>query len=163
MWTVVMSGDAYTSGDQNKLVQPHPPQILVVLIMLGVGLEGGLQNHIAQVGTGEGKSVCLGTLATFFGLLDFQVNVVCYSPFLSERDFSNFKPLFDSFGVNPIYSDISELCNRVLRENFNVREMARKVLTLGAWTPSQTAASDTAPSDTAPSDMAPSDMAPSGT
>ena len=44
--------------------------------------------------TGEGKSIILGILAAFFAFLGYNVDVICYSPYLSERDYNSFKDLF---------------------------------------------------------------------
>jgi hypothetical protein len=42
-------------------------------------LQDNLNNHLIQIGTGEGKSVALGITAVIFSLLGFSVDVVCYS------------------------------------------------------------------------------------
>ena len=47
--------------------------------------------------TGEGKSIILGILAAFFALLGYSVDVICYSPYLSQRD--SFHDLFYKLGI----------------------------------------------------------------
>lgn len=41
---------------------------------------------MAQVGTGEGKSIVLAILSAYFALVGFNVRCSCYSEYLSERD-----------------------------------------------------------------------------
>lgn len=41
--------------------------------------------------TGEGKSVALGATSTLLAILGYNVNVVCYSSYLSNRDRNDFK------------------------------------------------------------------------
>ena len=49
--------------------------------------------------TGEGKSIILGILAAFFALLGYNVDVICYSPYLSQRDSNSFHDLFYKLGI----------------------------------------------------------------
>lgn len=50
-----------------------------------------LPNHLMQIKTGQGKSIILGALSIILGLLGYKVYCVCYSPYLSERDYKSFK------------------------------------------------------------------------
>jgi preprotein translocase subunit SecA len=62
--------------------------------MLGIGytkLDCNLPFSIYEVKTGEGKSLILVVAAAVLALLEFEVRVACYSKFLSERDFNEFK------------------------------------------------------------------------
>ena len=43
-----------------------------------------------QISTGEGKSVILGVLSVLLALLGNEVNCVCYSTILKERDYLEF-------------------------------------------------------------------------
>jgi len=42
-------------------------------------LKDNLNNHLIQIGTGEGKSIALGITAVILTLLGLSVDVVCYS------------------------------------------------------------------------------------
>jgi len=55
----------------------------------------GLDNHLIQINTGEGKSIALGFTAVILAVLGFRVDVVCYSRYLSKAMtlFSFFLPL----------------------------------------------------------------------
>ncbi len=43
-------------------------------------------NQLIEILTGEGKSVILGILSIFLALIGYDLYVVCYSKYLSERD-----------------------------------------------------------------------------
>ena len=77
----------------------HPSQVLACLRMLGCGNGEGLRSHLMQVSTGEGKSIILGCLATVLALMGKKVTCVCYSKYLSTRDYADFQPVFKAFGV----------------------------------------------------------------
>ena len=49
--------------------------------------------------TGEGKSIILGILAAYFAFIGYNVDVVCYSPYLSERDYKSFENLFKELKI----------------------------------------------------------------
>jgi preprotein translocase subunit SecA len=68
-------------------------------MILGIDTAGVAQNHLAEVKTGEGKSITLGALAIVFALLGQSVNVVCYNPYLSTRDWLLFQKVFDFFDI----------------------------------------------------------------
>ena len=56
-------------------------------------------NNAIQLGTGEGKSVILAVSASIFAILGFDVNIVCYSTYLTRRDSEIFKELFNDIDV----------------------------------------------------------------
>ena len=68
----------------------HPAQIATLFLLLGLGKKTNKQqiiaNRLAQVGTGEGKSVILAGLSTYLALVGFEARCVCYSSYLSNRD-----------------------------------------------------------------------------
>jgi len=90
-------------GPINKasLRKANAMQVVCILRLLGAFSNRyiALQNHLAQVPTGEGKSVILGVTSTLLALLRYDVECVCYSDILSTRDESDFKPMFTAFGV----------------------------------------------------------------
>ena len=102
---------------KHALLIPHNVQVISVLRMFGYDDRSslGLQNQLMQIRTGEGKSIILGACSTLLALLGFPVRCVCYSNYLSERDFKDFEDVFDAFGVSDrvVYSkiiDYSEAC-----------------------------------------------------
>ena len=58
-----------------------------------------LSKCMAQVGTGEGKSLILAGLSCYLALVGFEVNCACFSSYLSCRDNNAFKDLFDLLGI----------------------------------------------------------------
>jgi hypothetical protein len=70
-------------------------------------------SHLAQIKTGQGKSVVLGTLATVLSISGFYVDCVCYSAYLSERDRLDFQAIFELFGVSHMvqYGTFQKLCS----------------------------------------------------
>ncbi|KAK3241914.1 hypothetical protein CYMTET_48360 [Cymbomonas tetramitiformis] len=106
-WSLLQSGEAYFEAGMVKeaLLTPHAVQVLAILRILGAESGGArpggtsLSNHLAEVGTGEGKSVTLAVTAVALALLGFDVDCVCYSSHLSRRDHAAFAPLFRIFGL----------------------------------------------------------------
>ena len=86
--------------DHSYLLRPNNAQVVCILKLLGCSTNTvNLHNHLAEVPTGEGKSVIIGVLATTLGLYGFSVDCVCYSSMLSHRDQQNFLSMFTSFGL----------------------------------------------------------------
>lgn len=53
-----------------------------------------------QIKTGEGKSVILGVLSTILALMGHEVDAVCYSRYLSDRDYKDFSGIFKDLEVD---------------------------------------------------------------
>ena len=100
LWTYLSSGTSFLDGDRNNLLQLHPTQILAILRLIGIDEEGPIKDHLAEIKTGEGKSIPLGILSAFFALLECQVKVVCYSSYLSKRDHQAFSDLFKQLEIS---------------------------------------------------------------
>eukprot|EP00475_Leptophrys_vorax_P026879 TRINITY_DN38247_c0_g1_i1.p1 TRINITY_DN38247_c0_g1~~TRINITY_DN38247_c0_g1_i1.p1 ORF type:complete len:867 (-),score=213.86 TRINITY_DN38247_c0_g1_i1:52-2469(-) len=119
-----------------KVRRPHPAQVAAVFRMLGIGYQGSsdnLQSSIHEVLTGEGKSLILGVSCTVLALLGFEVYVACYSKFLSERDHSDFRRIFESVGVSHLvfYGTFQEVCERVLNQQVQIRDTVLSFLKSG--------------------------------
>ena len=104
--------------------QPHAVQMLTLFRMLELK-NGNFFNQLVQVLTGEGKSVILGTLSCIFALKGYDVNCICYSSYLSARDYDDFKEIFQTFKVDKFitYSTISQMCEMIINKRGNVREL----------------------------------------
>ncbi|CAK0828442.1 unnamed protein product [Prorocentrum cordatum] len=108
------------------LVLPHHTQV-ITLLAFKCFLEAEQTKHtphslIAQVGTGEGKSMIVAALAIYVAVvLGKKAHVVVDDETLLERDFSNFKRLFDNFEVparagrpkRPLYSVLCASADKV--------------------------------------------------
>jgi hypothetical protein len=122
---------------QDGLVQPHPVQVVSLFRLLGIDQPVSLlgrfselfygpatQNHLIQILTGQGKSIVLGVMSVFLALFGLNVDCVCYSKYLSLRDYEAFKCVFVAFAIEGRirYSTFSELS----RHNFNAKGDIRK-------------------------------------
>jgi GTPase SAR1 family protein len=89
-----------------------------------------LLNNLVQIGTGEGKSVILAATSIILALVGYDVSCACYSEYLSKRDYDEFVSLFEAFNVSGHihYGTFSNLCEAVINENGNVRELVRKFI-----------------------------------
>jgi SecA DEAD-like domain len=101
--------------------------IFVNKLLFGKTSEISLKGHLAQIGTGEGKSIILGVLSTVLALLGLNVSCACYSKYLSTRDYNSFKSLFSSFGVatHITYSTLSQLAGNFINSQGDIREYTR--------------------------------------
>eukprot|EP01061_Rhynchopus_euleeides_P022327 TRINITY_DN3636_c0_g1_i2.p1 TRINITY_DN3636_c0_g1~~TRINITY_DN3636_c0_g1_i2.p1 ORF type:complete len:2096 (+),score=647.50 TRINITY_DN3636_c0_g1_i2:904-6288(+) len=121
-WTL-----SFVTGDQKResLLQPHPAQVVSVLRLLGADNGGTMSNHLAEIGTGEGKSVAVAVCAVVLAMLGYNVNCVCYSALLSSRDEKDFEGLFRAFGVPSTaiqYSTFNRACEVLLNGKLQLRD-----------------------------------------
>ncbi|KAL1402818.1 hypothetical protein pipiens_019630 [Culex pipiens pipiens] len=93
VWSTMVSADVSSTG---KYFKPHCIQILCVLRLLGADSgEKGVSKHLAQVLTGQGKSLVLALIAAVLALTGHQVQLVCYNDYLVKRDAKDFADLYD--------------------------------------------------------------------
>jgi len=123
----------HLKADPNKLLQPNSVQVVCILRLLGA--KEKLQNHLAEVPTGEGKSVILGVLATTLALYGFNVDCVCYSSMLSSRDCDDFMEMFTAFGLTDRirYGTFDTLCEQLLTEKYgDLRQSTADLIAKGS-------------------------------
>eukprot|EP00929_Paragymnodinium_shiwhaense_P059818 TRINITY_DN29929_c5_g1_i1.p1 TRINITY_DN29929_c5_g1~~TRINITY_DN29929_c5_g1_i1.p1 ORF type:complete len:1527 (-),score=324.40 TRINITY_DN29929_c5_g1_i1:107-4687(-) len=90
----------------NLLVLPHHTQVVCLLVFQRfLDLAGSGKNTsqalIAQVGTGEGKSVIIAALAIYVAVvLRKKAHVIVDDETLLQRDFATFRQVFEVFEVN---------------------------------------------------------------
>eukprot|EP00930_Biecheleria_cincta_P040997 TRINITY_DN2807_c0_g1_i1.p1 TRINITY_DN2807_c0_g1~~TRINITY_DN2807_c0_g1_i1.p1 ORF type:complete len:1659 (-),score=312.51 TRINITY_DN2807_c0_g1_i1:74-4744(-) len=90
------------------LAVPHHTQVFALLVfkkLFEQRLEAGataaaVKTLVAQVSTGEGKSMLLAELATFLAMLGKKVHVMSNDPKLVKRDFEAFQGLFRKCGFD---------------------------------------------------------------
>lgn len=118
-WTCIDSRNS-SSKNKNNLLKPHSTQVLAIFRLIGIDAENQIENHLIELKTGEGKSISLGITAALFALLGYQVNVTCYSSYLSDRDEQAFSGLFSELGlVNQIsYSTFDQLVRKMMKTHF---------------------------------------------
>ena len=80
---------------------PHTGQLVSIMRMLCLDNKNKLDidRNAIQLGTGEGKSVVLAISACLFALFGFDVDIACYSQFLTDRDRNIFLPFFLELGL----------------------------------------------------------------
>eukprot|EP01126_Amoeba_proteus_P035442 TRINITY_DN3575_c0_g1_i2.p1 TRINITY_DN3575_c0_g1~~TRINITY_DN3575_c0_g1_i2.p1 ORF type:complete len:976 (-),score=254.01 TRINITY_DN3575_c0_g1_i2:133-2694(-) len=82
------------------LLELHHTQVLAIFRVLCLDdNSSNLINNLAEVRTGEGKSVILAISASVLALLDSDVTIVCYSSSLGRRDRNEFEYLYSKLGV----------------------------------------------------------------
>ncbi|XP_055546420.1 uncharacterized protein LOC129730854 [Wyeomyia smithii] len=83
VWSIIVSKDVSSTG---KYLTPHGIQILCILRLFSVDrATEGVINHLAQVLTGQGKSLILGLMAALLALTGHRPRVVCYNEYLVTR------------------------------------------------------------------------------
>jgi hypothetical protein len=142
LFTVLKSGESYNrlEGDSNGsgidakniLMKPHNIQVLTLLCMFGCGTSSSssLKSQLLQIRTGEGKSMILGAAATILGLLGFNVRCVCYSEYLSSRDYELFKDVCECFGLlgSINYSKIVTLSEETTAKKGDIRGLTLSLM-----------------------------------
>lgn len=125
------AGGSTTFGEQ-LLMKPHNIQVLTLLYVFGCGKgpQSSIESQLMQIRTGEGKSMILGAAATMLALLGFRVRTVCYSEYLSSRDFHLFEEVFQKFGVLDLvsYSKITTFAEDSTASKGNIRDLTESLL-----------------------------------
>eukprot|EP00041_Stephanoeca_diplocostata_P038836 m.1559437 g.1559437 ORF g.1559437 m.1559437 type:complete len:2778 (+) comp25276_c0_seq3:118-8451(+) len=145
-------------GEVTVFLQPHAAQILAIFRLLeldcttptslfstlvkkliGSGT-GKPPNHLAQVKTGQGKSVILGVTALVLAVMGYTVDCACYSKYLSERDMEDFEPIFTFFKVRDQirYGTFQYLAARLLNSRGDVRQLTQQLCGVGHRLPTST-------------------------
>ena len=112
-WTLkstdMFSASAISQGGGTCfLMKPHPAQVVAIFLMLNscgddiTTDQEQLGGHLVEVKTGEGKSIILGVSAIVLALFNSEVQCVCYSKYLSNRDYADFASMFKDFGVDDL-------------------------------------------------------------
>lgn len=134
LWTIKESEYCNIQNQEDQVEklkfykQPHPGQILAILRIFGFGQtnESNFRNTLVQIKTGEGKSVILAVVASILALLGFEVSNVCYSEYLSCRDYNSFKlSIFDTLDItqNINYGTFNEISEKLMNEKEDIRKI----------------------------------------
>ncbi len=104
--------------------KPHYTQIITLLgIILGASPEGKSlfsKNILAQVGTGQGKSIIIAMLSAFLAFKGIASDIITVNHILAQRDAETFKTFYECLGLtstslqrterqNILYTTIREL------------------------------------------------------
>ncbi|KAL4496498.1 hypothetical protein ABPG72_014728 [Tetrahymena utriculariae] len=133
-WTCLNSKYYFESKKQSYenqesfLLKPTSAQLAAIFRLLGIGYSKRYDqiqpNGLAQVLTGEGKSVILAVLSSFYALCGFQVKCACYSNQLSTRDYEDFSSLFEKLKLKDFifYGTFNKVCEQILNDRGDIRE-----------------------------------------
>jgi hypothetical protein len=95
-------------------MRPHAAQIISIIRILSLDIFDGhlisigkklfsiktnLRNHLVEIKTGEGKSITLGLTSIILAGMGYGVDCVCYSEYLSSRDYKDFEMIFRGLGL----------------------------------------------------------------
>jgi len=141
-WSLTYSASSFVSGDKASICYPYPTQVLAIIQALGLAGDT-LIDRLSEVKTGEGKSVILATMATYLALIGYDVDVVCYSAYLTQRDHDTFRKLFRECQVaNQIaYKTIGDITNRYFTDKVGDIRAISTALVTEANTPLRNSAS----------------------
>ena len=141
VFTILKSGSSYNRAEsagrdedlgEKLLMRPHNIQVLTLLCMFGCGScsTNSLESQLMQIRTGEGKSMILGAAAVLLALFGFRVRCVCYSEYLSSRDYQLFLDVFEKFGLTRLikYSTITKLSEDSTSSKGDIRVLTEHLL-----------------------------------
>ncbi|KAL1398936.1 hypothetical protein pipiens_008568, partial [Culex pipiens pipiens] len=114
VWALHASKDVASTG---QYLKPHCIQVLGVLRLLSADNEGlGVMKHLAQIFTGQGKSLVLGMTASVLAMCGHSVIIMCYSEYLATRDQQDFEDFYAHFSVRSKYE------KKVVKEYYKITE-----------------------------------------
>ena len=128
MWSIQSSKDLICVG---KSLKPHCIQILCIFRLLSVDIDSeGVGKHLAQVLTGQGKSLILGLLSSLLALTGHKIRTVCYSKYLATRDQQDFECFFNNVGIRDkiTYGTFEEMANEVINPDVNGKKQGLREL-----------------------------------
>ena len=135
IWTLRDSKAYFDAGDvpnrKECLKIPHPAQVIAIFRMTGVGLpDDQFDNHLVEILTGEGKSVCMAVAATVFALAGFEVKCACYSEYLSLRDYHDFDKIFHFLGITAHirYGTFNQIYEEIINEQGDLRQEVEQLI-----------------------------------
>ena len=68
-------------------------------------------------------------MSLLLALIGNEVNCVCYSQYLKDRDYADFKELFEAFEVTDLitYGTFSEISEKIINEKGDMRELTAEL------------------------------------
>jgi hypothetical protein len=99
-WSLVKSFELRRTHHHLRMM-PHASQIISIIRILSLDLRDrtNLRNHLVEIKTGEGKSITLGLTSIILAGMGYGVDCVCYSEYLSSRDYKDFEMIFKGLGL----------------------------------------------------------------
>ena len=120
-------------GAERDVIRPtlrklYPNQFIALYLMLANSSEDA--NVVQQIGTGEGKSIIMGFASSILALIGYEVHAVCYSSYLSERDYKSFEPLFKFLDLDDhiFYGTFNQISEVILQKQFDIRQKSVELI-----------------------------------
>ncbi|MDF2578113.1 MAG: preprotein translocase subunit SecA [Chlamydiales bacterium] len=95
----------------------HVTQVIAILGL--VNFPNELKGRIAQMATGEGKSLVVTLLAFYLAMSEHFVDIISSSRYLAKRDREKFSDFFDEFGVLT-----TDICN----DDLSIKNFAGRII-----------------------------------
>ncbi len=69
-------------------------------------------------------------LTIIFALIGYNVDVVCYSSYLSSRDYEDFRILIETLGIKDSiqYGTFTEISDKLINKEGDLRQMSQQLL-----------------------------------
>ncbi|CAF4120117.1 unnamed protein product [Rotaria sp. Silwood2] len=98
--------------------QYRPRDIQILSLLLLIGNPGHDQGRLAQIRTGEGKSIIVSMLAVYLSLspINKRVDIITTSEILAQRDAAEFSPFYRMFGLSVGHN----CCDPETKPNYSV-------------------------------------------
>jgi hypothetical protein len=149
LWSMTEVYDAGTKDASYK--EPFGLQILAIFFLFGLNkVDDFISRNIRavserisprsikleksffiQILTGQGKSITLGVLSACLALVGYRVDCVCFSPYLSKRDYAAFGNIFKALQVDSKieYGTFGDLCDKLIKKAVDLRPCTEQLLT----------------------------------
>ena len=82
-----------------------------------------MEGNIAQMNTGEGKTVSAISPACIHALLNWKVYITSVNDYLTKRDWESNKIVFDFFGINSCFLSNDETKHQVIKDAYENNEL----------------------------------------
>nr|XP_029726301.1 uncharacterized protein LOC109408845 [Aedes albopictus] len=96
LWSIRINEAVCSSGVDLK---PHAQQVLSALALLGVD-QNLAENHLATLGSGQGKTTILGMIAAVKAVLGYKVVIICQNENYANRERTKTHLLYRSLSVD---------------------------------------------------------------
>eukprot|EP00828_Plagiopyla_frontata_P003957 TRINITY_DN11338_c0_g2_i2.p1 TRINITY_DN11338_c0_g2~~TRINITY_DN11338_c0_g2_i2.p1 ORF type:complete len:215 (-),score=35.74 TRINITY_DN11338_c0_g2_i2:35-679(-) len=94
-------------------IVPHHTQMITFLAVINQSNVNGKQGILAQVQTGQGKSVIIAMVAAYYSIMHGEkVDIITSNDNLAQRDWEEMKLFYERLGISSTYYSDGELTNQ---------------------------------------------------
>ena len=126
--------DAMDDAEQENLMAlktPHPAQLVALFCEFGLlDNNSQIRDHLVELQSGEGKSVTLAATNLVLAIMNRVARHGCYSDYLTQRDFADFKGMFDFTGQAERiqYGTLDQIVEGVINSTCDLRQAVKNLL-----------------------------------